>query len=195
MSRADEILALVDADPIDFAALEALLDESSHQERVEATRRFSRKMQRRLFDQAEGRPVTLDQLVPTEETYKPVHHWGKNTIFPVAVDHFQKRFAKVPGRPDILYGYNENWYRFATSPGYYVAYEDDETGEVVVDYTRLPEGRPDEWPKILPNWFGLGPLIFVGMKDRLRRVSDHVTIGRAYKRKPMSAWFVLVRED
>jgi hypothetical protein len=33
------------------------------------------------------------------------------------------------------------------------------------------------------------------MVDRLRRVSEHVTIGRAYKSKPMSAWFTLVRED
>ncbi len=193
MSYVDGIVQLAKSDPIDFDALEAALDGATHHERVQASWKFTKKVQRRLFDQASGRRVSFDQFVPHEDTYRPIHHWGKNTVFP-GVDHFQKRFARVPGREDVLYGYNESWYRFAVSPGYYVAYMDDEAGELVVDYTRMPEGRPDEWPTILPNWFGLGPLIFLGMQDRLRRVSQHVTIGRAYKSKPMNQWFVLVRE-
>lgn len=193
MSHIEEIVRLVKSETIDFDALEAALDAATHRERVAATRKWNKKIQRRLFEQAEGRRTSIDQFVPHEDTYRPIHHWGKNTVAPL-VDHFQKRFARVPDRDDILYGYNESWYRFATSPGYYVAYMDDTTGELVVDYTQLPEGRPDEWPTILPNWFGLGPLIFLGMTDRLRRVSDHVTIGRAYKKKPMNQWFVLVRE-
>lgn len=193
MSHIDEIVHLAQSDSIDFDALEALLDTATHHERIDATRRFNKKIQRRLFDQADGRRLTIDQFVPHEDTYRPIHHWGKNTVFPI-VDRFQKRFTRVPGHDDLLYGYNESWFRFAVSPGYYVAYMDDETGELVVDYTRLPEGRPDEWPTILPNWFGLGPLIFLGMQDRLRRVSEHVTIGRAYKKKAMNQWFVLVRE-
>lgn len=193
MSYADTIVELAKADPIDFEALEAALDSATHHERVDASRRFNKKIQRRLFEQAQGRSPSLDQFVPHEQTYRPIHHWGKNTVAPF-VDHFQKRFARVPGREDLLYGYNESWYRFAVSPGYYVAYMDYDAGELIVDYTRLPEGRPDEWPTILPNWFGLGPLIFLGMQDRMRRVSDHVTIGRAFKKKAMNQWFVLVRE-
>jgi hypothetical protein len=38
--------------------------------------------------------------------------------------------------------------------------------------------------------------VYAGMKDYMRRVSEHVSIGRAYKHeKPMNAWFVLVREE
>lgn len=192
MSKVQRILELVRADRIDFDALEEALDDASHPERVEATRQWGRSIQRRVFEQAEGRPVTLEQLAGAGE--QPVHHWGKNTVAPL-VDHFQKRFVRAPNRDDVLYGYNESWYRFAVSPGYYVAYQDEETGEVVVDYTRLPKEKPDEWPRIIPNWTGLGVFTFVGMKDRLRRISDHVTQGRAYKRKPMNQFFVLVRED
>lgn len=191
MSQIEKIVRLAKTDPIDFDALEAALDEATHRERVEATRKFTKKIQKRLFEQAKGRVPELKQFVPFPDAYRPVHHWGQNTLVP-GVDHFQKRFARIPGRDDVLIGYNENWHRFASSPGYYVAYMED--GELVVDYTRLPEGRPDEWPTILPNWFGLGPLIYMGMKDRMRRVSDHVTIGRAEKKKPMNQWFVLVRE-
>lgn len=193
MSHTDYIVKLAKSDPIDFDALEEALDRATHHERVDASRQFSKRIQKRLWQQSKGRAPSIDQFVPHTESYRPIHHWGKNTVFPF-VDHFQKRFARVPGRDDLLYGYNESWYRFAVSPGYYVAYMDEDAGELVVDYTRLPEGRPDEWPTILPNWFGLGPLIFLGMKDRMRRVSEHVTIGRAFKQKPMNQWFVLVRE-
>jgi hypothetical protein len=188
-----DIVRLAKSDPIDFDTLEAALDSATHHERVAASREFNKKTQRRLWEAAKGRAPSLASFVPVDETHRPIIRWGKNTIFPF-VDRFQKRFARVPGREGELVGYNESWYRFAVSPGYYVAYMDEDAGELVVDYTRLPEDRPEQWPRILPNWVGLGPFIFLGMTDRMRRVSDHVTIGRAYKKKPMNAWFVLVRE-
>ncbi len=194
MSSVNDILDLVRATEIDFDALEAALDAATHEERVAATRQWNKKLQRKIYDQAAGRSVTLDQLVPTEEPLKPVHHWGWNTVFP-GFHAFQKRFTRPSDRDDVLYGYNENWYKFATTPGYYTAYEDDKTGQVVVDYTRIPEEKPARWPKIRPNWQFLGIVVFYGMKDRLWRVSDHVTIGRAFKKKPMNQWFTLVRED
>lgn len=195
MTKVDRIMEIVRADRIDFDALEQALDDATHPERVEATRMWDKPIQRRIFEQAEGRKVTLDQLVPGKGPLQPVHHWGKNTVAPGLVDQFQKRFARLPGRDDILAGYNESWYRWAVCPGYYVAYEDADTGEVVVDYTRLPDQKPDEWPRIVPNWSRLGIAVFYGMTDRLRRVSDHVTQGRAYKGKPMNQYFVLTRED
>lgn len=195
MSRVSNIIELANADRIDFDALESALDEATHPERVEATRAWNKKIQARLFAQAEGRRVTLDQIVPKDSPLEPVHHWGKNTVAPAAIDHFQKRFVRPTRRDDVLYGYNESWYRFAVCPGYYVAYEDESTGEVVVDYTQIPDEKPVDWPKLGPNWRRLGIAVFYGMKDRLRRVSDHVTIGRAYKGKPMNQYFVLTRED
>lgn len=195
MNRADQILTLMKSDKIDFEQLEAALDAANHRERVTAMYKMSTKIQRRLFDQAKGRAVTLQQIMPWDDLYRPVHHWGKNTIAP-GFDRFQKRFCRVAGHaPTELIGYNEDWYRFAISPGYYVAYMDEAVGELVVDYTRLPEDRPPEFPRILPNWVGLGSVIFLGMQDRLRYVSEHMTIGRAYKGgKALNNWFVLVRE-
>ena len=49
-------------------------------------------------------------------------------------------------------------------------------------------------PEIISNKAKLGFLVYAGMVDRLRRVSRDVTIGRAYKNKPMNAWFALVRK-
>lgn len=194
MTTPQQILDLVRAPTIDFDALEEALEGTTHDVRVEATRLWDKTLQRKIYDQAAGRPVTLDQMVPTEEPLQPVHHWGRNTVVP-GFYHFQKRFTRPEARDDVLYGYNETWYKFATTPGYYTAYEDDETGQVVVDYTRIPEERPSQWPKIRPNWQFLGLFVFYGMKDRLWTVSEHVTIGRAFKNKPMNQWFVLVRED
>lgn len=195
MSSVEEVLRIVQASELDLDALEAALEGLSHHERVQATRKWGGKEQSRIFAAAEGRkPVTLEQLVPSPRPFQEVVHTGKNTVFPM-VDRFEKRFCRVEGKSDLLHGYNESWYRFAVSPGYYVAYEDADTGEVVIDYTQAPDSKPSSWPKVRPNWYLLGIFIYHGMLDRLRYVSDHVTIGRAIKGKPMNQYFTLVRED
>ena len=62
------------------------------------------------------------------------------------------------------------------------------TGPDGLDFAPLPD--------IVPNEARLGRFVYAGMKDYMRRVSEHVSIGRAYKGgKPMNAWFVLCRED
>ena len=49
---------------------------------------------------------------------------------------------------------------------------------------------------IMPNSVRLSRFIYNGTVDVMRRVSGHVTIGRAVRdNKPMDAWFVLVRRD
>ncbi len=197
MNLVDEITRIAEQDRIDFDALEEALEKASHPERVEATRKWWGKTQQRIYEQAQGRVVTLEQLVPPSVApMEPVHHWGKNTLAP-GIDHFQKRFVRPEDRDDVLWGYNENWYRWAASPGFYVAYEDDDNDEVVIDYTRYPERVPPQWPEIGPNWRGVGFFAYHGMVDRLRTISDHVTIGRAYIRGKYKsgAFFTLVRED
>ena len=86
-----------------------------------------------------------------------------------------------------------------TGPGYFVAHgvegEKEAPSDYVIDYTRIPPKKPESWPEILPNEARLGRFVYAGMKDYMRRVSEHVSIGRAYKRGPMNAWFVLCRED
>lgn len=189
-----KILSLIKADPIDIDALAEALDDASHDERVSASREFSGKLQSRLFDAAEGRPVTLDEMVPIDEPLREVIHVGTNTL--PAFRHFEKRFCRSSSDhpDDVLWGYNHNWYWKVTTPGYYAAYQ-HENGELWVDYTRHVPEKPDAWPPLMPNNRRLGHVVFKGMVDRVRRVSEHVTIGRAYKKKAMNAWFVLVRQD
>ena len=187
------ILDLVKSDPIDVDALEKAFDDASHDERVAATRQFSGKLQKRLFEAVEGRAVTARQLMPVDTTLTEVIHEGTNTL--PAFRAFQKRFAKpteTQNRETV--GYNHNWYAFAAAAGYFIGYQEGD--EFVIDYTQLPTEKDAAWPKIGSNKFGLGIFIWTGMKDRLRRVSDHVTIGRAFRNdKPMNAYFVLVRCD
>ena len=72
----------------------------------------------------------------------------------------------------------------------------DPRGDVVIDYTKVPGGKADDWPTIQPNEQGLSRLVYAGMEDFMRKVSTHVTIGRANKGgKETNNYFVLCRED
>jgi hypothetical protein len=194
-----QVRDLVTAEQIDVDALEALMDEASHEQRVEAIRGFTPKIQRRLFEAAEGRAVDLDQIVPSQrDSLEEVIHEGQNTL--PAFRKFQKRFCRPssdqrPSDREVFWGYNHQTMSLFTGPGYFIAYQDEDSGEVWIDYRELPTERPDQWPKIVSNKARLGRFVYHGMIDRLRRVSAHCTIGRAYKGKPMDAWFTLVRRD
>lgn len=194
-----QIRDLVTAEKIDVDALEELLDQATHQQRVEAIRTFSPKIQARLFEAAQGRRVAIEQVVPEgRDSLEEVIHEGQNTL--PMFRKFQKRFCR-PSRDqrqsnrEVLWGYNHQTMAPLTGPGYFIAYEDEESGEVWIDYRELPNERPDEWPKIIDNKARLGRFVYHGMIDRLRRVSKHCTIGRAYKGEAMDAWFTLVRCD
>ncbi len=199
MATMQTIVDLVRAEPIDMKTLGEAFDDATPEDRVAAIRLFSPKIQRRLFDAAAGQHVTLADIVPPGKgALTEVIHEGQNTL--PAFRAFQKRFcrpsaANTSEDREVLWGYNHQTFSGVTGPGYYVAYDDEDTGEVVVDYRELPPEHPENWPKIIDNKAKLGRFVYHGMVDRLRRVSQHVTIGRAYKAKPMSAWFVLVRQD
>ena len=197
--KVDAILSALRAEPIDVDAIAELLDRGTHEDRIAAIRRLSPKLQRRLFASCAGRAVTTEAIVaPGTGPLKEVIHEGQNTL--PAFRTFQKRFC-LPSeehRPDnrrILWGYNHQTLSGITGPGYFVAYDDEEVDEVVIDYRELPPERPEHWPPIIDNRAKLGRFVYAGMVDRLRRVSEHVTIGRAYKSKPMNAYFALVRAD
>ena len=192
----DKVQAIMDAlnaDPIDVSALEAACDAATHDERVAATRKWTPKLQRLIYEATEGRPVTVDQMVPTTDPFREVIHVGTNTL--PAFRQFEKRFCRGSNPHGDLIGYNHNWHWPVTTPGYYEAYQDANSGELYIDYTRSPSEKPDSWPPIMPNNRRLGILIYAGMIDKMRKVSEHVTIGRAFKKKEMNAWFVLVRDD
>ena len=82
-----------------------------------------------------------------------------------------------------------------TGPGYFVAVEDAERGEVLIDYRRVPDRIPVDWPAVRPNDRGLSRFVYGFMVDTLRRVSEHVTIGSAARHgKDTGNWFVLCRQ-
>lgn len=196
MGRLRELLS---EDTPDVAAVEAYLDSLDSEQRIAEIRTLGRRHQARLFEAARGhKPISLDDIVDsTRPPMKEVIHHGKNSLPAFS------RFSKVFVRPDAassneLWGYNRSgsFIETVVGPGYFVVYPHRSEGEVLVDYLRVPSGRPAEWPEILPNSSRLSAFVYNGTQDVLRGVSKHVTVGRAFKGgKPMSAWFVLCRGD
>lgn len=178
----------------------ALFDGLSPEMRATLVRRLGRREQRDLYCKVEGyAPVGLLDLVSRERAdLEEVRHLGLNTLPAFRV--FEKRFCRLPGEdanaPTRLAGYNFQTMAPVTGPGYFVAVEDEQTREVLVDYTQLPEDRPADWPAIRSNERGLSRFVYGFMVDRVRRVSEHVTVGQAARKgREMSSFFVLTRDE
>ncbi len=151
-----------------------------------------------LWDACEGRGATLDAFVTTGTgTNVAVINAGKNSL-PVFT-HFEKRFFRPSDREDVLYGYNEGATRPLIGPGYFVAHYFEERGEVGIDYLNVPPREavlPTGWPEVKPNEKGIQRFVYAGMIDFMRRVSEHVTVGRATKGgKDLPHTFLLCRCD
>lgn len=182
--------------PIEVARV---LDDMTHAERVAAIRSIGRAEQRRLYEAAAGfRQLRMTDMVAANvPAMKPVRHYGKNTL--PAFTHFEKRFTRPadadPNAPAQLWGYNEGSARWITGPGYFILRDDAERGELLVDYNLVPPAHPAEWPPIQRNERGLSQFVYGYMIDRLRGVSQHVTIGSAARKgKDLGSWFLLCRE-
>ncbi len=183
----------------DVKQVGAMLDGLDEAARLSTVRSLSGRAQANLFEAAKGvRTVRVDDLVPAGSApFQEVPHYGINSLL------MFRTFAKVFCRPEAgaseLWGYNRSggFVETFVGPGYYVAYESDD-GEALVDYTRLPSGKPADkpegWPAIIPNEARFGRFVYANMKDVLRGVSKHVTIGRAIRNgKVMDNWFALSR--
>ena len=196
MERLRELLS---HDTPDMAAVVSHLDSLDSAERVAEIRTLGRAHLARLFDAAKGhKPISLNDIVSSDRgAMQELLHHGKNSL--PAFNHFAKVFVRPPPeRTGELWGYNRAgaFLETVVGPGYFVAYPHEVAGEVLVDYLRVPPERPEHWPAILPNSARLSKVVYNGTQDILRGVSKHVTIGRATKGgKPMSAWFVLCRDD
>jgi hypothetical protein len=194
-----ELLGRLRAESIATGELAEFLDGLGHEERVAATRATKRSDQRRLYAAADGfRDVRLTDLVaPRVSALTTVRHFGKNTL--PAFTRFEKRFCRPqdadPDEPKQLWGFNFQTMQPLTGPGYFVAREDPDRREVLIDYHQVPASAPPGWPRVQPNDRGRGRLVYGFMIDTLRRVSEHVTIGSAARKgKDLGSWFVLVRE-
>jgi hypothetical protein len=174
--------------------LAAALDAATHEQRVEYVRSLGRREQYTLFALCAGRRMSVAELAPAEG--KVVRHYGKNGV--PLFNHFEKRFVRFSD--GTVGGYNHNDFglvvNLVTGPGHYVAYDaPDDSGEVWVDYRRIPVDQHPEFPPLCSNESGLRALVFGDMVDVLRRVSRHVTIGDSFKAKyprpdpaPFLAW-------
>jgi len=181
-----------------LADIAALLDGLDHDARVAATRELDTAQQRRLYELASSdHDLELSDMV--DRPLRVVTHAGWNTLpLPAVGRRFAKEMVRQPdGR---IAGYNRAPLGWAIGPGYFVLRQtigdEQRHAPIVVDYFQTPKGElPAEWPRVLPNWFGPQALIYGWCRDYLRRVSDHVTIGAAFKLgRPGGSYFVLVRD-
>ncbi|MEO7668822.1 MAG: hypothetical protein ABIW57_05765 [Polyangia bacterium] len=174
------------------------LDGMAQERRIASVMKLKRRQLARLFEAAAANePLRLTDLVPAETPpLTEVVHEGKNSL--PLFTRFQKRICRPPASasaPSELWGYNEQTFRTATGPGFFVAYVTNR-GEMLIDYGRLPPDKPPGWPTIIPNSARLSRFIYYGTTDVIRRVSKHVAIGRAQRNgRPFDAWFALVRRQ
>jgi hypothetical protein len=194
-----ELKARLRETPLRMKELAALLDGLAHEDRVAFIRGIGRGDQRRLYEAAAGfLPLSLADLVPPARgDGETVRHYGKNTL--PAFTWFEKRFVRPAGqdpqRPGALHGFNFQTMSWLTGPGYFVAHADPARPEVLIDYREVPPAAPAGWPPVRRNETGGARFVYGFMVDRLRRVSEHVTIGSAARKgRELGSWFLLARE-
>jgi hypothetical protein len=174
------------------AQLAAHLDALDADARVDQCRALGKGKQRKLWEVCAAAPAfTLEDLIPQAATSE-VRWAGKNSL--PLFTHFEKRFCRQAG---TVVGYNFNpgiaWF---TGPGYFTTVQpSDRPREILIDYTRVPSTAPAGWPAVKDNTGGGGKLVYGGMHDYCRRVSQTVIIGCATRDgKPIGAFFVLARK-
>lgn len=167
--------------------LATALDALDHNQRVAWMRGLGRGQLRALYELAAGGPpLSVDHFHGAEGEI--VHNHGQNSLPAFTV--FQKRVVR---RGEIVHGFNFQTMSPLTGPGHFLVFQDGP--EVLFDYRGLPPDVPEGFPPLAPNDRGLSRLVYGGMVDRVRRVSQHAVIGAAFKGdKAMGAWFMLVRE-
>jgi hypothetical protein len=191
-----ELKTLLGTDDVDIEKVCHTLNGFDSQTRIDAIRCLGKKAQVRLWNAAEGHATALSDVVPTDvEARIEIIHSGKNSL-PIFTK-FEKRFCRVASDDSILYGYNEGPTRKFVGPGYFVTSFDSERGEVGINYYTTPPVDavlPEEWPALRSNERGLSRFVYAKMIDYLRKVSDHVTIGRAVRKgKTTNNYFLLCR--
>lgn len=171
-------------------ALAAALDAAVHDARVAWLRSLSGREEAALYALAAGSQLTVDEM--HRGAGDVVIHEGWNSL--PAFRGFQKRVTFHDGQPQ---GYNHQTFRPVTGPGHFrVRESEDVFGELWFDYEWSPTTVPDPFPAPQSNTAGLSVLVYGNMIDVVRKVSTHVTIGRAYiKRKETGNYFGLVRTD
>jgi len=199
-----DLLSFIRSPQTSIEQIGAYLDQLSPTDRHVAVDGLGLRAQRALYRKAvDAPPLSLAHFVPAQTAPRQdVCHEGRNTLpLPSRHKRFRKRFCRPEDGSNRLFGYNDAPSRGLLGPGYFVAVpstakpEWAERGAVVIDYFQVPDGPvvPD-WPAVVPNSQGLQRLIYNGTRDFMRRVSQHVSIGAAYKgERAVGSYFVLCR--
>ncbi len=199
-------LAQLIAEEKPIAEIAAYLDALSFPDTKAETHALDRNQQRKLYQlAAHSLALTFEDLTPSSVPARTeiIHH-GRNTLpLPGPFRNFEKRMCKPDSGGEKAFGYNEGMTRRFIGPGYFVAIPTaghdgwPERGPIVVDYFQVPqEPVVTGWPKVVANTVGLQFFVFNKTRDFMRKVSDRVSIGAAYKvEKALDHYFVLVRES
>jgi hypothetical protein len=201
-----ELKALLSDPAVDVGTIADALDAAAAESRAEAVLSLNRAEQRALYAKAaQSRPLGLADFVPPDRApLEPVRHRGRNTLPMLRrLQLFEKRFCRPHDGPARLFGYNESPFIGMIGPGFFVALGTDDQprwldrGAIVIDYFLVPDADVAEsWPAVVPNTKGLQRFVYHGTRDFMRRVSQHVTIGAAFKgERALDHYFVLVRAD
>ena len=178
--------------------LATYLNGLTHDARIAELFTLGRGQQRALYAlAASAAPLTLDDFASDG----PAEHLGWNSLpVPSPLRRFSKIFTR--GESGALFGFNEGLTRKVIGPGYFVAVPTagneawESRGSVVIDYYQVPQdSAPVGWPAICSNDVGLQRFVYRHTRDFMRRISDHVTIGAAYKgEKSLGHFFILIRQ-
>lgn len=172
---------------VTLAALAQALDTADHSARMAWLADLSRKELRAMYELAEDGPELPLSHFHAAAGEVVIHH-GQNSL--PAFNSFQKRVVDNKG---TLQGYNHQTLSWFTGPGHFTLRQDGT--EVIFDYVTEPVEPFDAFPPLKSNTSGMSTLVYGHMIDRVRRVSEHTVIGKAFKKdKPMTAWFALIKE-
>ncbi len=174
----------------DILTLSTALDGASEQQRLAWLRGLPARQIPILYDLAAGQPLGVEAMHRGEG--EVVIHEGMNSM--LLFRAFQKRMVLQDGE---VSGYNERFWKWLVGAGSFSLRPSPEVeGELHVDYVTLPRQGHPEFPPVKDNAAGLSVLAYGNMIDVLRRVSEHVTVGKAYlKGKPRGQFFVLCRRE
>jgi hypothetical protein len=180
---------------VDLPTLTIFLDSLDTDERVREVRSLTASEQALLFESVTGfHAVNLTDFVPEgTPLLQEVIHYGRNSL--PTLRFFEKRFCMPETQPNELWGYNKHILKPLIGPGYFIVRQHS-ASEVMIDYTEIPPSKPASWPRVVPNSARLGRYVYDGLRDIMRGVSKHVTIGRATRQgQPVDSWFVLCRAE
>ncbi len=186
----------------DIDAIANYLDGLSPERRVGELRSLARVQVGQLYDLATGRGCDVDHFVPTSVADgEPVRHFGLNSL--ALFRTFEKRFMRATTEPGLVWGYNHQLWQWLTGPGYFVVRDIgcphpdglDDRDQLFIDYYSVPATQPANWPRVRDNTSPLASLVYGRMCDYMWRVSDHVSVGAAFKQgREYGAFFALCRE-